>query len=92
MEKVENWVAQGDLDKSGNQVDGQMPRWDSSEKAGPNPQIGSSISNPQKMLTYGLKKHKGKSHWICKFNTGPTKAKKKGRGGSGKPNKAQDQF
>lgn len=24
-EKAENWVAQGDLDKSGNQVDGQMP-------------------------------------------------------------------
>lgn len=46
MEKVENWVAQGDLDKSGNQVDGQMPRWDSSKKAGLNPQIGSSISNP----------------------------------------------
>ena len=35
MEKAENWVAQGDLDKSGNQLDGQMPRWDNSEKAEP---------------------------------------------------------
>lgn len=37
-----------------------MTRRDSLEKAGPEPQIGSSTSDPQKLLTYGLKKKRKK--------------------------------
>lgn len=37
-----------------------MTRRDSLEKAGPETQIGSSTSDPQKLLTYGLKKKRKK--------------------------------
>lgn len=57
-----------------------MTRRDSLEKAGPETQIGSSTSDPQKLLTYGLKKKKEKA-------VGDANSR---RGGSDKPNKAQD--
>ena len=37
-------------------MDGQMPRWDSSEKVETDMQIWSSTCDLQKMLTYGFKK------------------------------------
>ena len=91
MEKVENWVAQGDLDKSGNQVDGQMPRWDSSEKVESDVQIGSSTSDSQKIPTYGLKK-KEKANGDASSVMGQQKQNRKEEGEVTSPIKPKTDF